>query len=610
MNNSDSDHRSRSTRRALKLAGATALLCAAAATATAAAVSAADTVFMHGYVYTADGHGGVAQALAVKDGRIVYVGDDAGAQAFLGPKSRRIDLAGRMLMPGLIDAHMHPQEAGLKLLNCDLDYQSFTVPEFQSRIQRCVDAEPKAGADDWLVVINWFEQSMQPSGIVLTHAALDGIHTTRPIQVISSFGHSSLSNQRGLALAGITRDTPDPKDGVIARDAAGEPTGLLEDAAQDLVSRLVPEPTAAEQLQAARRALQAMRAQGVTSFLDADTSLATLTAYTAVQRAGALTARAHFAVMVDSVVDFDAGKAIAEVLAQRQRFDQGPLRAAPTLSVDTAKMFLDGVYSAPAYTSLLLQPYFENRGTAEKPDWRPGKNLGPALYFTQPQLDATLVGLAAAGINPHMHADGDGAVRQGLNAIAAMRRTHPADDVRPAIAHDEIMSPDDYGRFAELNAIPVLSFQWEKPAADLNEVAARFLGPVRFALAEPAGLLKLHGARVVFGSDWPVDRLDEWLALQVAVTRRAVGDDAVKYPGRLGIDPGLTVAEALQAMTLDAAYSLRQDTLTGSLQPGKFADLIVLDRNPLQIAPDQIAQTRVLLTMVGGQVVHQAQRNL
>ncbi len=570
------------------------------------AIPPAETVFTHGYIYTVDNVMPTARALAVRAGQIVYVGDDEGARAYVGPKTRRIDLAGRMLMPGLIDGHMHPQSGGLRARDCSLEHQRLTVAQLQAAVQRCADEGGKAGADDWLSVVDWFEQNMLPAGVVLTHEALDGVKTTRPIVMRSSYGHSSLVNARGLELAHIARDTPEPKDGVIVRDGQGEPTGLLEDAAQGLIRPLIPAPTPAEQLQATRRALAALRAQGVTSFLDASTSTDTLTAYTRVQQAGELTARAHFAVRIDSVVNYDPAAAVAEVLAQRQRYDQGAVTANPSLSVDTAKLFLDGVFSAPSYTGVMLQPYFENTGTADKPDWRPGDNLGPPPYFSQQQLDATLLRLAAAGINPHMHADGDGAVREGLNAIAAMRRVHPGDDVRPAIAHDEIVDPDDYPRYADLNALPVLSFQWEKPAADLNAQATRHLGPVRAALCEPAGLLKLYGARIVFGSDWPVDPLDEWLAMQAAVTRAATGEDAVRYPGRLGIDPGLTVAEAVQAMTLNAAYSLRADAVTGSLAPGKFADLIILDRNLMQIAPEKISKTQVLLTMVGGRVVFQS----
>jgi cyanophycinase len=566
---------------------------------------AADTLFEHGYVYAADGADTVAQALAVRAGRIVYLGDDAGVQAYAGPRTRRIELAGRMLMPGLIDGHMHPQSGGLHMRNCSLGYRRLTVNEFQSIIQGCADRDTQAGPNDWLLVVDWFEQNMEPAGIVLTHAALDALATKRPIAVESSFDHSELVNARGLQLAAITRDTPDPKDGRIVRDAAGESTGLLEETAQELVDALLPTPTPAEQAQATRAALAAMRAQGITSFLDADTDIDTMSSFAQVQRAGELTARAHFAVLIDSTKDYDADRAIKNVLAQQRRFDQGPLQATPTLSVDTAKLYVDGVWSAPSYTSRLLQPYFEVDENPEHPDWEPGDNYGPPLYFSQDQLDATLVKLAAAGINPHMHADGDGAVHAGLDAVAALRRVHPADDIRPALAHSEIIDPADFPRFATLNALPVLSFQWEKPAADTHPEATRYLGPLRSALLEPTGLLKAYGARLVFGSDWPVDPLDEWLAMQVAVTRAATGDDRQRFSGRLGIDPGISVADAVRAMTINAAYSLRQDATTGSLETGKFADLIVLDQNLLQIAPQQIEHTKVLLTMVGGEIVYQ-----
>ena len=576
-----------------------------AGSAEAKPISKADTVFLHGYVYTVDAKDSVAQAVAVRDGKIIYVGDDAGTKRLIGKKTQVVDLKGRMVMPGLIDGHMHPQSGGLRMLNCNLNYDALTIPQIQARIQKCVDDDKDASPDSWLVVINWFEQNMQPPGTVLTHAALDGVKTTRPIMVHSSFGHSNLVNARGLQLAGITRDTPDPKDGVIVRDAQGEPTGLLQEAAHDLVEKLVPPPTVEKNYKATQLALEAMREEGITSFLDAYTDIETMTAYETVAKEGGLTARAHFAVLIDSPESYDADKAIAEVLRQKAEFEQGDDGAKPVMKVDTAKLFLDGVYSAPAFSAVMVEPYFENKGTAEKPNWRPGEHRGPKLYFSQAQLDDTLIKLAAAGINPHMHADGDGSVRQGLDAIAAMRKVHPGEDIRPAIAHDEIVDPADYKRYAEVGALPVLSFQWGKPSVDIA-ASKEALGPVRYALIEPTGLLELHGARIVYGSDWPVDKLDEWLALQVAVTREAVGEDAVTYPGRLGIDPGLTIAQAIRAITFNAAYCLRQDKVTGSLEPGKFADLIVLDRNLLEIKPEEISGTQVLMTMVGGKVVYRA----
>lgn len=566
----------------------------------------ADMVFVNGRIHTVDAANTVVQAVAIRDGRIVYVGDDAGAKAFSGRRTQRIDLKGRMVLPGLIDGHMHPQSGGLRELNCNLHYQALTVVDFRNRIQACLDAEPEADADKWLVVINWYEQAMKPEGTVLSQADLGGLRTARPIMVRSSFGHSNLTNRRGLEIAGITRDTPNPKDGIIQRDENGEPTGRFEDAAQELVSRHVPAPDAATNLKATRIALKMMREQGITTFLDAYTDIETLTAYRDVMEAGGLTARGHFGVLIDAGTDYDAGRAVAEVVRQRQAYERVGEGAQPGLRLHTAKLFLDGVVAAPSLTGVMVAPYFENMGTKEAPRWRPGKSRGPQPYFSDAQLQDTLIRLSDAGIDPHMHADGDGAVRQALDAVAAVRAARPQSPVRPAIAHAELVDPADYSRFAELNVLPVLSFQWGKPGPDTVDAVRDYLGPARHALFEPSGLLEIHGARIVFGSDWPVDTLNEWLALQIAVTRRAVGADAEKYPGRLGVDPGLSLTRAIRAMTIDAAYSLHQETATGSLETGKLADLIVIDRDLYAIPPDEIGGTKVLLTVVGGKVVYEA----
>lgn len=564
----------------------------------------ADTVFVHGRIHTVDVGDTVAEAIAVRDGRIVYVGGNAGAKAFTGRRTRVIDLKGHTVLPGLIDGHMHPQSGGLRELNCNLRYEPLTVAQFQAKIQACLDAEPQANPAKWLVVINWYEQAVQPVGRVLSHADLDSLKTARPIMVRSSFGHSNLTNARGLEIAGVTRDTPDPKDGVIQRDANGEPTGRFEDAAQELISRHVPPPDAATNLRATQIALKMMREQGITSFLDVYTDIETLSAYRDVMAAGELTARGHFGVLIDAGTDYDAGRAVAEVLRQKTEYERPGRGSAPGLSIHTAKLFLDGVIAAPSLTGMMVAPYFENIGTKDAPRWRPGKNRGPQPYFTDAQLSDTLIRLSDAGIDPHMHADGDGAVRQALDGIASLRQARPQSAARPAIAHAELVDPADYARFAELNALPVLSFQWGKPGADTVDTVRDYLGPARHALLEPSGLLEIYGARIVFGSDWPVDALNEWLALQIAVTRRAVGADAEKYPGRLGVDPGLPLISAIRAMTINAAYSLRQETEVGSLEVGKLADLIVIDRDLFAIAPEEIGGTKVLLTVVGGRTVH------
>ncbi|MES2160656.1 MAG: amidohydrolase [Pseudomonadota bacterium] len=566
----------------------------------------ADTIYRNGYIYTVDARDSVQQALAVRAGRIVYVGDNAGAKPLTGKKTKVIDLHGRMLMPGLVDGHMHPQSGGSRLLNCSLDYAALTVAQFQSRIQACLDKDKKSDASRWLVVVNWFQQGMLPDGVETTAATLDALKTERPVIVRSSFGHSALLNSKGVQLAGIKRDTPDPAGGKITRDAKGDATGLLEDAAQDMAMNLLPPLTVAENLAASKAALAAMRKQGITSFLDAYTDPETMTAFADLHQQGKLTARAHFAVLIDLDKGATPQSAVAELLKQQKQFDQGPTTVAPSMQVRHAKLFMDGVISAPAFTGAMLEPYLVNKGTADKPDWQPGASTGPASYFSPEALKTTLTELAKARIDPHIHVDGDRAVRESLDAIEYLRSTPAGKDIRPALAHDEIVAPADYPRFAKLDVTPVLSFQWGKPAPDTVGALKDYMGPQRYAIVEPQALLLNAGARIAYGSDWPVDPLDEWFALKVGVTRTAAPDAGKAYAGTLGPQPGMPRAAVLRAITLNAAYTLRQEALTGSLEPGKLADMIVLDRNFFTIPAEDIANIKVLQTMVGGKIVYQA----
>lgn len=571
----------------------------------ALAAPAADTVIVGGQIHVLDAGDSVVTALAIRDGRVIFAGDDTGARALAGPQTKVIGLAGGVVMPGLIDGHMHPLQGGLGILSCSLDYRRLTIPEIQAIVRGCLAKDPNAGDDKWLAVINWFQQETQPLGVVTTRALLDALPTRRPIFLSSSFGHSTLANSRALELAGITASTPDPVGGQIHRDAGGAPTGLLEDAAQGIVTGKVPEPTEAENRAAARAALSAMARQGVTGFLDAVATPESIAAFSAVEAEGGLTARAHFAPLIAPKDGPAPDAAIASIVALRARYDQGALRPQPSVTVRTVKLFLDGVITAPAQTGVMLAPYWTNHGTPDHPDWRPGPTGGPTPYFPPAVLLPLVAKIAALGFDPHMHADGDGAVRIGLDAVAALRAAHPEYDTRPAIAHDEIVDPADYPRFKSLGVIPVISMQWEKRAADTVSGARDQLGPDRFAHLEPAGSLAAAGAPIAYGSDWPVDPLDEWFAIKVGVTRRndpAAGPEYMEpLPG-----PGLTVSQAVHAITTGAAYQLREEAVAGSLEPGKFADLILIDRDIFHGDPALIAGTKVKFTMVGGKVVYTA----
>jgi len=569
-----------------------------------AATVPADTVYRNGYIYTVDARDSVQQALAVKGGRIAYVGSDDGVGAYISKRTKVVDLKGRMMMPGLVDGHMHPLAGGAQLLRCNLNYLPLTVPEFQARIQACLDKDGAQAADKPLVVVNWFQQDMRPAGTEATHATLDALKTRRAILVLSSFGHSTLANSRALQLAGIDRTTKDPVAGRINRDAAGDATGVLEDSAQELVAKLTPEPTARENAAAAKAALGALREQGVTSFLDAAADDAALRAFGTLQKQGGLTARAHFALLLPPAQASDPDKAVAALAAKARRYDQGPVRVAPTVAVRHAKLFMDGVIAAPALTGTMLKPYNVNQGSNTDPHWVAGTSKGPDVYFPQESLRAILSGLAKHGITPHIHVDGDGAVHETLDAIAYLRTTEYGRDVRPALAHNELVAPDDMPRFAELNATPVLSFQWEKPAPDTLSGLQGYLEPARYDIIEPAGYLEQAHARIAYGSDWPVDPLNEWFALKVGVTRTNSPEAGPQFAGKLGTDPGLSRATVLRAITFNAAYTLGQEKELGSLEAGKLADMIVLDKNFMTVESEDIAQIKVVQTVVGGRLVY------
>jgi predicted amidohydrolase YtcJ len=566
----------------------------------------ADLVYLDGHLYTLDARDSVAEALAVRDGRIAYVGSNAGARALAGPNTRVVDLKQRLLIPGLVDGHMHPLDGGTALLKCNLNYERLTVAQMQARIQACLDQTQNAEPDKWLEVVNWFREAMLPNGVATTRATLDVLKTRRPVFVMSSFVHTALVNTRALQLAKITVATPDPLGGRIDRDSSGAPTGILEDAAFEKVAAVIPKPTPAEDRKAARAALEAMRKQGVTTFLDAMATPRTLAAFAAVQKEGALTARAHFAVLITPEQGRDPQQAVATARALADRYDQGAAGPQPGITVRNIKLFMDGVITAPACTGAMLRPYFANVGTAAEPRWSPGTNRGPEVYFTPAVLHALIIEAARVGLEPHMHADGDRAVHEALDGVAALRQVFPGNAIRAAIAHDEIVDPADFGRFKELDAIPVLSFQWEKPAPDTIDGAQEYLGPERFKYLEPAGYLAAADARIAYGSDWPVDPLNEWFALKVAVTRENDPAAGAKYAGRLSTDPGLTLPAAIRAITNGSAYELHAEQEVGSLEVGKLADFIVLDRNVFEIPPQQVAAVQVLLTVVGGKAVHAA----
>ncbi|WP_223464568.1 MULTISPECIES: amidohydrolase [unclassified Pseudomonas] len=573
----------------------------------ALAATPADTVMRNGYVYTVDGKNSVQQAIAISGGKIVYVGSDAGVDGYIGKQTQLIDLAGRMLMPGFVDAHMHPGDGGRAMTLCDLKYQTMTRAQFQASIQACLDADKDKGPDVWLEVGSWDRMGMTGLDGDADKSTLDALKTKRPIQVRSTDFHTVLTNSRGLELAGINKKTADPEDGKYRRDSAGNPNGICEDGAAESLAAVVPPATDAEKLNQVRAALDAMRQQGITSFFDALSGPENGKAFTSLQKSGELTARALLAIKLDpAAAAADPVKTIAEAKALASTYDQGEVHAAPGVNMRHVKLFMDGIINAPADTGAMLTPYLHNSGTDKAPKWTPGKNLGE-LYFPSQVLNPLLLQAVKAGLDPHLHATGERAVRDALDSVAYVRKELPGQDFRPAIAHAESVDPADYSRFKALDVTATMSFQWAQQAPSTVDGTSDHLGAARFARMEPSGSIAHAGGRVAFGSDWPVDPLDEFLALKVGVTRS--GDPTnphsygPKYAGRLNADPALSRAEVLRSITLSSAEQLKLDAVLGSVEVGKFADLIVLDKNFMQVPEEELGRNDVLLTLVGGKVV-------
>ena len=432
----------------LRLGIVTAALTLATSTSVSAAnveVSApADTVLQRGFVYTVDPRNSVQQAIAIRGGRIVYVGTNQGVQPYIGQQTNVIDLHGKMVMPGLVDAHNHAIAGGLQLLECDLNYAPLTIAQFQQKIQACLDKTQTKEPDGYLTVVGWYRQAMQPSGTEVTKADLDALKTQRPIIVQSTDGHSTLGNSRAMALAKITRDSPDPHAGRIDRNTSGEPTGIFEDTAERLIRQTVPPPSAADILKAAEAALAAFREQGETAFMMQGPNRAAIEAWSTLQKQRRLTARAYMAPDVDQDLIAKPEVAVRHILDLKREFDTGPIGPRANLWVrNSGEIFQDGVLQWPAQTASVLEPYLVNKGTKENPGWVPGSSRGPDPYIPLPQLEPLLLALANAGIEPEVHAIGDRAVRHTLDAYAYVRQHLNGRDVRLEIAHAEMVDPAD-----------------------------------------------------------------------------------------------------------------------------------------------------------------------
>ncbi|MFI5211170.1 MAG: amidohydrolase, partial [Gemmatimonadales bacterium] len=554
------------TRRALAALAAGAL---AACAIERHPVPAADLVFRHGAVYTLDAERSWAQAVAVRGGRIVYVGNEDGIAPYIGTGTEVVDLAGRMVLPGFHDSHAHPLSGGLTLADCDLS-DSTTRAGVVAVIRWCAAAHPDR---PWLRGRGWALPIFPDANP--RKELLDNLVPDRPAYLRAADGHSAWANSRALALAGITKETPDPPDGRIERDSrTGEPSGTLREGATDLVSRLLPERTAAERETALKLGLRLANRDGITSLYDASVDTSDLLTYQAIIAEDSLTVRVVAALEVDPA----AGPGEVPGLERlRERF------RLPRLRPVAAKIFADGVLESG--TAALLDPYLRRHGD------RGHSNYTPAA------LDSIAVALDRAGFQIHVHAIGDRAVRMTLDALAAAREANGPRDARPMMAHIELIEPEDIPRFRELGVIADFQPLWAYADDYITELTEPQLGAVRSRWLYPIGSVARSGAVIVGGSDWPVSSLNPLDAIQVAITRRA--PDAPAGPAWIPQEI-VDLPTILAAYTINGAYAFGQEAETGSLEAGKAADLVVLDRNLFEIPAEQIHQVRVVRTVLEG----------
>ncbi|MEU6307395.1 amidohydrolase [Streptomyces chartreusis] len=540
----------------------------------------ADLLFTGGPVLTPEGR--TATAVAVTGDRITAVGREE-VHDLAGPRTEVVDLTGRLLLPGFQDAHVHPVPAGLELTQCDLT-GTRTADETLAAVRAYADAHPER---EWITGGGWSMEAFE--GGTPTKELLDSVVPDRPVYLPNRDHHGAWVNSRALALAGITRDTPDPADGRIERDPSGEPSGTLQEGAMQLVGRLPPPATQADRVAALLHAQRHLHALGITAWQDAlvgdflgmDNPAQ---AYLAAARDGSLTARVVGALWWDRE---RGSEQIPELAERREALSHGRFRAT------SVKLMLDGV--AETGTAALVDPYLDKCGCATA-------NRGTS-FIDPEQLPKYVTELDALGFQCHFHALGDRAVRDALDAIEAARAANGPSDTRPHLAHLQVIQPADVPRFARLGAIANIQPLWAAHEPQMDELTIPFLGPERAAWQYPFGALLRSGARLAAGSDWPVSSPDPLHGVHVAVNRVTPdADDAqVFLPGeRIGL------TEALTAYTAGSAYVNHLDD-TGEVRAGALADLVVLDRDPFDGPTEEIARTRVARTYVGGAQVYAAQ---
>jgi predicted amidohydrolase YtcJ len=552
----------------LLVSAASAVLCAAGP------APPANIVFLHGRIHTQDAARHVVQALAISGNTIAATGTDESLQRWIGRATRVIDLGGRTMLPGLIDAHVHPAESAEDLDHCNLQDAPLTLATLRNGIAKCLaaqnDHEPVLTID-----------GVNPSDLSLKRSDLDSLAGARPLLLSGSDGHTIWINSAAMRLAGITAATPAPHGGRIEHDADGNPTGTMRDSATDLVIARLPPPDVAANAGRTARVFDQMHAVGITAVQDARVNPRIMATYKQLYDTHRLDMRVRGCFHLADL-SRPAGALIADAIKFRAAWAIDPA----LLHADCVKIFADGVIEFPSQTAALLTPYLDRSG-------KPTTNTGPT-YATQDNFNMIAAAADRAGLGVHVHAIGDRAVRSALDAFAYARAANGVTDNRHQIAHLELVDQADVPRFHALNVIANLQLDWAEHDPYIDNATIPFIGPRRAQELYPARSLGDAGAIIAGGSDWSVSTFNPFIAMQHGMNRTG------ETGGPLLPEEGLTLQNMVDAYTINAAYALKSESLIGSLEPGKRADLTIIDRDIFALQPDAIARTIVTATWFDG----------
>ena len=529
----------------------------------------ADLVVTNGRIYTADGVRPVVDAMAIRGGRVVFVGDRAGARALTGANTRTLDLQGRTVIPGMTDAHAHVTGLGQSLLNVDL----VGTTSYEQVIAKVVERARTTPKGEWIIGRGW-DQNDWGDTRWPTHEALSRAVPDHPVYLERVDGHAGLVNALALQKTGVTKATANPSGGSIERDAQGNPAGVFVDNAQDLIGRAIPAQTRAQIKNAIKLAIAEMHRWGLTGVHDAGASAQVLELYEELGREGALNIR-MYAMISDDAPTIEAW------------FKRGPQSGLHDgmLWVRSVKLYQDGALGSRG--AALLEPYSDNATTS-------GLLVSAPAHITDVATRAL-----RAGFQVNTHAIGDRGNRLVLDSYEAALKAVPTADHRFRVEHAQILNYDDIPRFAQLGVIP--SMQASHQTSDMYWAANR-LGENRLRGAYAWRSLLESGVVIPNGSDFPVEYVDPLISFKSAVTRQ----DARGWPaGGWYPEQRMTRDEGLKSMTLWPAYAGFQENELGSLAAGKRADFVVLDMDIMR-APDAVLQdARVVSTWVGGRAVYE-----